>query len=120
MASILNPLSVKQLQILGVAINASSNGNNTVVAAVSGKRILVIGYKYIATSAVTATWESSGGTVLDGPCALAANGGAQEPNPSPNDDGTFIGLFATLPGEGLVLNLGSGVQVGGNVRYAVV
>jgi hypothetical protein len=100
-------------RVISVAINASSSGNNTIVASVAGRRIVVTKYKIVAAGAVTVTFESSGGTVLDGPCAYAANGGVCEPD-SEN------GHFSTLPGEALVLNLSGAVQVGGHVKYAVV
>lgn len=100
-------------QVYEVAINASSSGNNVVVAGVAGKRIVPIYIKVIASGAVTASWQSSGGTVLDGPCSLAANGGYVEPY-------TPTGHFSTLSGEDLDLNLGSSVQVGGNIKYYIV
>jgi hypothetical protein len=101
--------------IYPAAINASSSGANTVVAAFTGKRIVVLKYKYIAarSAPVLATWQSSGGTVLDGPCDLSASGGAQEPF-------TVCGHFCTLPGEALVLYLGTAIQVGGNLLYTLL
>lgn len=96
-----------------VAINASSSGSNIVVAGVTGKRIVVLKYKRIASAAVTATWQSSGGVVLDGPCALPANGGEVETTVAP-------GHFSTYPGESLVLFLNSAVQVGGNLHYTLI
>lgn len=99
--------------IFRAPINASSSGNNTIVAAVTGKTIVVLKYKYIASGAVIATWESSGGTILDGPCSLAANGGAQEPH---NDHGHFAAVY----GEALVLNLSAAVQVGGSLVYCLI
>lgn len=99
--------------IIPAAINASSSGNNTVVAAVAGKRIVVLYVKLIVSAAITVTWESSGGTVIDGPFSLALNGGYVEPFAT-------CGHFSTLVGEGLVLNLGSGNQVGGNLLYSLI
>ncbi len=94
-------------------INASGNGNNTLIAGVPGARIVVILGDLIASGAVTVTMQSSGGTVLDGPFSPAANGGKIYPD-------TERGHFATLTGEGLVLNLSGSVQVGGHLIYAVV
>lgn len=95
------------------AINASSNGANHVVAGIPNRKLIVMQYKRIASDTVTATWESSGGSTLDGPCALAANGGESVPY-------SEIGHFETVAGEGLDLFLGSGVQVGGSLSYIVV
>ena len=105
--------SVVNGNIYPASINATSAGANTVVAAVPGKRIVVLKYKRIAAAAVTVTWESSGGAVLDGPCALAANGGEVEPF-------CVSGHFSTLQSEGLVLYLSGSVQVGGNLLYTLL
>lgn len=99
--------------VFQTAINASSNGNNTAVAASVGKRIVPLLGDLIAAGAVTVTMQSSGGAVLDGPMAFAANGGKIYPQ-SP------WGHYATGLGEGLVINLGGAVQVGGHLLYALV
>lgn len=96
-----------------IQVNASASGNNTIVAAVTGKKIRVLQYKVICAGAVTVTWESSGGTVIDGPCAFSANGGEAPPY-------CPVGHFETLVGEGLVMNLGGAVQVGGHLIYVTV
>ena len=94
-------------------INCSSNGANTIVAAVTGYKIHVLAYFFVVTSAVTCLWESSGGTTVSGAMPLAANGVAPCPF-SP------VGHFETLKGEGLVLFLGSGVQVSGHLVYILI
>ena len=94
-------------------INASASGNNTVVSAVGGKKIRVLQFMVVCAGAVTTTWESSGGSVISGPSAFSQNGGAAPPY-------CPIGHFETLVGEGLVLNLGSAVQVGGHLIYVLV
>lgn len=93
-------------------VNASSNGANTIVAAVPGKVIRVLNYVLVCAGAVSVTWESELGTILGGPMPFAANGGAAPPR---DDDGHFD----TVAGEGLVLFLSGGVQVGGHVKYVV-
>lgn len=98
---------------LRTAINASLSGDNVIVAGVSGLRIVALQYVIVVAGAVTVSWEASGGAVHGGPMAFAANGGAAPPfNP--------LGHFATPRGEGLVLNLTAGVQVGGHLTYALV
>lgn len=101
--------------IFPASINATQAGVNLVVPTTPGKRIVVLKYKYICARAgpVLATWQSSGGTILDGPCDIAATGGAQEPF-------TVCGHFSTLPGEDLVLFLDSAIQVGGNLLYTLL
>lgn len=99
--------------VFQVALNASASGNNTVVAAQAGKKIVLLCADAVLAAANTLTWQSSGGTVLDGPKSFAINGGQIFPM-------TELGHFATLAGEGLVLNLTGANQVGGHVVYAVV
>jgi hypothetical protein len=100
-------------QIRQAAINASTSGDNTIVAAVPGKQILVLLYKIVCSDAVTVTWESGGGTVLDGPCTFAASGG---------ESSSFCehGHFRSSKGESLVLNLSGAVQVGGHLLYGLI
>lgn len=95
------------------AINASSSGNNVVVAAADADaRIVVLGYSLVCAQAVVASWESESGLVIGGPCSFGANGGISV-------EEAEHGHFATEPGEDLVLDLSGAVQVGGHLVYAV-
>lgn len=95
------------------AIAASSSGNNTVVAAVTGKKIRVLGYRFSANGTVAAKWRSSTAGDISGLSYLVqyASAGASF---SP------VGHFETTAGEGLVLNLDGAVAVGGHVSYVEV
>ena len=97
-----------------VAISAATSGNNTLLAAVSGKKIRVLSYTLVCTSAVTAKFQSgAGGTDLTGAMPFGANGGVSVPfNP--------VGHFET--GSAVLLNLvlGSAVQVSGHLCYVEV
>lgn len=96
------------------AISAASSGNNTIVAAVTGKKIRVLSYSLVVTSAVTAQWKSAtGGANLSGAMPFGANGGISAPH-SP------VGHFETASGELLNLVLGSAVAVAGHVTYVEV
>lgn len=99
---------------LDARVNASSSGNNTLVAAVTGKRIVVVSGFIMAAADVTATFQSgAGGTALCGPESLPAKGGFVLPfNPN--------GWFETTEGALLNLNLGGAVQVGGVINYVLV
>jgi hypothetical protein len=96
-----------------VAVNASANGANVVVAGVPGFVIVAVQWLLISSAQMNITWQSSGGTVLSGPLPAAANGGALA-SYSP------VGWFQTPTGEGLTLFLGGANQVGGSVSYVVV
>ena len=92
-------------------ISAASSGDNTLVAAVTGKKIRVLDVLIIATDAVTTSFESgASGTALTGDMSLAANGG-YAPGFNPH------GHFETVAGELLNLELGGAVQVDGWLIY---
>jgi hypothetical protein len=93
------------------AISASSSGNNTIVAAVTDKRIRVLSAFLVAAGAVTAKFQSgASGTDLTGAASLSANGGYV----LPFNEG---GWFQTDPGTLLNLSLGGAQSVAGSVSY---
>lgn len=97
-------------EVLPAAINYSTSGDKTVIAAVTGQRIVVTGALVVCGVAVTLTFKS-GSTAVTGPMAFAAGGGfGRDARP----DGY---LFRTDPGEALVLNLSADASVGGCLTY---
>lgn len=83
----------------------------TIVAAVPGYRIIVCGYTLMASGTVNVKFQShTTPTDLTGLLYLIANTGA---SPAINP----AGLFATLVGEALDLNLSAGIAVGGHLNY---
>ena len=91
-------------------IDVASAGDNTIVAAVTGKKIRVLQYSLVCSDATTVQWKSSGGSTLSGDMSFAANGGISSAfSPS--------GLFETVAGEALVLNLSAGNPVSGHLVY---
>lgn len=107
---VLDPGEIKRAPIA-----VSSSGNNTLVTAVTGKKIRVLAYNLSGAGAVNAKFQDgAGGTDLTGPKYIAAAGGfASGPfNPA--------GWFETSPGTLLNLNLSSGVAVGGELVYMEV
>lgn len=95
-----------------ITITAAS-GDQTILTAVSGKKIRVLGYALVTDTASALTWESGGSTAISGVMTFAANGGISAV-PSK------WGWFSTLDGESLVLNVGTAATVGGHVTYAIV
>jgi len=90
-------------------IDVASAGDNTIVAAVTGKKIRVLQYALVVSAATTVIWKS-GTTPITGDMPFAANGGISSPfSPS--------GLFETSAGEALVLNLSAGNPVSGHLVY---
>lgn len=90
-------------------ISASALGDNTIVAAVAGKKIKVTQYVMVATAAVAPRWKSGASNNLSGAMSLAANGIISTP-------GGKV-LMETVAGEALVLNLSSAVAVNGHLVY---
>jgi hypothetical protein len=101
------------------AVSASASGDNTIVAAVAGQKIVLLSYTVIAAGDVSITWKSGASTSLSGAMALAANGGAA-PSAGPLAPGAIVGLLETAAGEALVLGLSAAVAVGGHITYRLV
>lgn len=95
-------------------IDAAGSGDNTIVAAVSSKKIRVLSLFLIASGAVTARFESgASGTALTGQMNVAANGGFVLPfNPA--------GWFETAVTTLLNLELSGAVSVDGSLSYVEV
>ena len=107
-----NQLLLYKGGIKHVAIEASSSGDTTVIAASTGKRFLVLSMSIVGAAAVGVTWKS-GSTTIGGKQEYPATGGiARNFNPA--------GWFMTAPGEALVINLDTAVQVGGELTYQIL
>jgi hypothetical protein len=97
-----------------IKIAASASGNNTIVAAGTGK-IRVLAYNFMGAGAVNAKFQSgAGGTDLTGlKYIAAAGGGICAPfNPA--------GWFETASATLLNLNLSAAVAVGGEIVFVDV
>lgn len=96
------------------AVIDATTGDNTIVAAVSGKRIRVYQLVLMADAAVAARFESgAGGTALTGVMPLAANTGFA-PGWCP------VGQFETAAGSLLNLEVTGAGNVDGWLVYAEV
>jgi hypothetical protein len=95
-------------------IAASSSGNNTLIAAVTSKKIRVLSLSLMSNGTVNAKFQSgAGGTDLTGLYYTAANTGFVLPfNP--------VGHFETASNTLLNLNLSAGIAVGGQITYVEV
>lgn len=96
------------------AISAASSGDNTLVAAVSGKKIKVLGLILIVAGDVDVAFESgASGTALTGDMSLAADGnGFILPMAPPG-----YHWFETAAGALLNLELSGAVQASGCLVY---
>ena len=92
-------------------LSGAGSGDNSVVAAVTGKRIRVVSLFLIAAGAVNVRFESgAGGDALTGVMSIAANGGLAL-------NANYDGWFQTNGGEALNMELGGAVQVSGALTY---
>jgi hypothetical protein len=95
-------------------IHCNTSGDNTVVAAVTSKKIRVVKYSLVVAGAMTVRWESgASGTALTGQMSFAANGGISEPF-------TPTGLFETAAGALLNLELSAATYADGVLQYIEV
>jgi hypothetical protein len=104
------------MAIKTAVISATSDGDNTVVAAVSGKKIRVVGYVLNVNAAGTVQWKSGASTALSGAMELVDGGGVSAPMVT--GPGRF--WFQTASGEALVLATAAGVDGLGHVAYETV
>ena len=96
------------------AIAAAGAGDNTIVAAVTGRRICVVAGFWNVAAAVTVRFESgAGGTALTGQMEHAANGGFVLPF-------NEAGWFETVAGQLLNMELSGAVSVAGALTYVEV
>ncbi len=103
------------LQVKYAVIDAATSGDNTIVAAVTGKKIRVLsGYWTMTGTLVTIRWESgAGGTALTGQATMLAGHTTVLPY---NPHGWFETAASTL----LNLELGGAQSVDGAITYCEV
>lgn len=100
------------LEVKRAFANASAAGDTTLVAAVTGHGIRVIGVLFLAGDTATSVTFKSGSTAISAAFTPGANGGA-----IPNND---HGWFQTTRGAALVATLGAGSTVGIQLLYVEV
>jgi hypothetical protein len=96
-------------------VSASTSGASTVIAAVASKKLRVLQFWLTGNGAVNANLQSHTTTATaTGLVYIAAAGGGISAPFSP------VGLFETVAGEALDINLSGAVAVGGGVVYVEV
>jgi len=90
-------------------ISVGTSGDNTLVAAVTGKKIVVVNMLFQPVDDVTITFKS-GSTNISGAILFLANSGVS------STDNVF-GLLETVAGQALVMNLSGAVNVRGYLTY---
>ena len=108
------PDFITSSQIKYSTISGNTSGDNTVVAAVTGKKIRVLSLYVITTDAATVAFESgASGTALTGDVPCAANGGFVLPFNSG-------GWFETAASALLNMELNAVSQTSGALSYIEV
>jgi hypothetical protein len=101
-------------QVKYAKIDAAASGDNTLVAAVTGKKIRVLSLFYLASGTVTVRFESgASGTALTGQMEHTAQTGVVLPF---NEDGWFETASGTL----LNVELNTTVSIDGALTYIEV
>jgi hypothetical protein len=95
-------------------INAISSGLTTVVAAVGGKIIRVIGYTFSCNVAVQVSFQDTAGTPLTGAQSFASTGGIVWPG------GVDCPAFESAVGEGMQIGLSAVAEVQGHLTYVEI
>ena len=111
----LRDISPKEVLSAPISNQFSGNADHTVIAAVTGKKIVVIGFFFTASAAQTLQFfngASSETNPLTGTMTVNANGWIKG-NYNPD------GHFTTSAGKALVLESGNTVTVGGWINYYV-
>jgi len=90
-------------------ISASTSGANTIVTAVSGKKIRVLSYNFIANGNVNAKWQSNTTDISGLKYCTQYSGLVANFNP--------VGWVETASGEALKLNLSAAIAIGGEITY---
>ena len=113
-----------QERLLKADINISSGGDNTIIAPGSGDMpaawengaqfIAIDQINLVPSGAVTVQFKD-GSTAYGGAYALSQNQGFVLENSMRHQDG----VITLSPNKNFVINLGSGVQVSGFVRYRI-
>jgi hypothetical protein len=101
--------------VLSKAISATSDGANEIVAAVTAKKIRVVGYVLNVNAAGTVQWKSAT-TALSGAMEFVDGGGMVAPLCDP----AAAFWFETAAGEALNITNSAGLDSLGHLAYQVI
>lgn len=106
--------------LFSVPVSVNSNGDNTLIAGVAGRRIMVVGYVLMGAGTVTAKFtDGAGGTVL-GTLPLTTTYPTVAPIAPISPVAGQQGWMCGTAGNALVMNLSSGVFAYGHISYCLV
>lgn len=106
------PLPDRQrYEVKHVRINATNDGNNTVISAVTGRKIRILSYVITATAAGTAAFTDGSATYAS--FSLAAQGGVSY-------SGDDAPAFEVAVSSNFVVNCATGQDILGHATYQEV
>lgn len=98
---------------LSTIVNIAGAGDNTIVTGVATQKVFVFGLWLWSNGIVTITIKDGAGTSLTGGMALVAQSNPRFDLNQPNNEPWFV----TTAGNGLLINLGAGIQISGRMLY---
>jgi hypothetical protein len=107
----------KTQSVLTAVISATADGANTVVAAVTGKKIRVLGYVLNVNAAGTVQWKTAASANLSGLMEFVDGGGLVVPCCDPTGE---VFWFETVAGEALTITTAAGVDALGHIVYQLI
>ena len=103
---------VPELRFAAISV-AASQTDSVLVTGVSGNKVRVLSYMFVASAGTTALFESGTTTALSGTVSLAANGVASF------GGAAHAPAFETVSGENLVVTTGGGA-IEGHLCYVLI
>ena len=98
-----------------IRVNATTDGDNTIISAVTGKKIRVLGYALTVTTAATITIQDTAGSPnIFAQFSLVAQGGVSYAG------GLMCPAFESLVGNGIEINVAAGQDCLGHMSYLEV
>ena len=95
-------------------INATANGDNTIVLAVNGRKIRITAVTFTCSAAANVAFKSGASVTLINAMPFAANGGMDTQRHAPNF------FCETNTGDNFVMNLDGTYNVRGSLNYVLV
>jgi hypothetical protein len=92
---------------------SGAGGDTELVPAVAGKSIHVLNYVVVSEGNVRIRFKSGAAGNLTGPMLCTQYSGISSPEGSPTEGD----LFATAPGQALVVNRDAAIAAGGHLAY---
>jgi hypothetical protein len=106
-----SPNLPKTVTLSSVNVNASANGNNTLIAGVASQTVRVFKVALVFSVGGTAIFQDGASTQITGPLVMYAGGTIVLDMDITNP------WFLTSAGNGFVVNLANGAVVGGVIYY---